>query len=146
MGVAKTKNIKYVSCVPLLYHTSWNKNNMWQKCESLGFSPIINSSNPGVKEKRKQFWVFLLNIAANPAHFGWKTSLRNTQSCNKGLLVVRSFCFWAVWAARLKKVWGRLWAIFDGSFFMFWGSNVNVLHKGLLLQEWVFRLGVEEKS
>ena len=35
----------------------------------------------------------------------------NTQSCIKGLLVVRDFYFWAVWAARpvhKKKVKGRL--------------------------------------
>jgi hypothetical protein len=27
-------------------------------------------------------------------------STPNTQSCIKGLLVVRDFCFWAIWAAR----------------------------------------------
>ena len=35
----------------------------------------------------------------------------NTQSCIKGLLVVRDFCFWAVWAAgpiHKKNVGGRL--------------------------------------
>ena len=50
----------------------------------------------------------------------------NTQSCIKGLLVVRDFCFWAVWAAgpvHKKKVGGRLWATFEGGFFMFSGSK-----------------------
>ena len=84
-----------------------------------------------------------------------------------------------------KKVGGRLWAIFEGSFFMlqiffekpiafalksciipllqkfflnifcplktwkklFWGlrkfSNLSLLHEGLLLQDWVFRLGFQ---
>ena len=35
----------------------------------------------------------------------------NTQSCIKGLLVVRDFGFWAVWAAGLelkKQIGGRL--------------------------------------
>ena len=112
----------------------------------------------------------------------------NTQSCIKGLLVKRDFCFWAVWAAGpvLQKKLGRLWATFEGAFFMFsWAnitcswfetaldcsirilklhnisfikkdclnfwvgqirlilkfSNLSILHKGVLLQDWVFRLG-----
>ena len=49
----------------------------------------------------------------------------NTQSCIKGLLVVRDFCFWAIWAAgpvlKKKLVW--LWATFEGGFFMFSGPK-----------------------
>jgi hypothetical protein len=88
---------------------------------------------------------------------------------NVGLLVVRDFCFWAIWAAGSvhKKSWGRLWATFEGVFFMYSESNfslnffentiasalkiwiinyyyVNLLHKGLLLQDWVFRLRFEK--
>ena len=47
----------------------------------------------------------------------------NTQSCIKGLFLVRNFGFWAVWAAGpvlKKKILGRLWATFEGVFFMFW--------------------------
>ena len=49
----------------------------------------------------------------------------NTQSCIKGLLVVRDFCFRAVWAAGpvLKKKLGRLWATFEGGFFIFSGAK-----------------------
>ena len=50
----------------------------------------------------------------------------NTQSCNKGLLVVRDFCFWAVLAAgpmQKKKGLGRLWATFEGGFFIFSGAK-----------------------
>ena len=45
----------------------------------------------------------------------------NTQSCIKGLLVVRDFRLWAVWAAgpALEKKLGQLWATFEGGFFMF---------------------------
>ena len=52
--------------------------------------------------------------------YTFKPSL-NTQSCIKGLLLVRDFCFWAVWAAKLvqKNIVGRLWATFECSFFMF---------------------------
>ena len=43
----------------------------------------------------------------------------NTQSCMKGLLVVRDFCCWAVWASGpvLKKKWGLImsivWVVFS---------------------------------
>ena len=88
----------------------------------------------------------------------------NTQSRIKGLLGVQDFCFWAIWAARpilKKRVGSQFWATFMDSFFMFSGSkfsflniflglqrfsNLNVLHKGLLMQDWVFRLGLYQKS
>ena len=52
----------------------------------------------------------------------------NTQSCIKGLLVVRDFCFWAVWAAGpvlKKKVGGQLWASFECVFFYFFRVKKN---------------------
>ena len=54
----------------------------------------------------------------------------------------------------MSNFWGHFFSCFQGQFFffnffeiklVFLGprrfSNVNVLHKGLLLQDWVFRLG-----
>ena len=56
----------------------------------------------------------------------------NTQFCIKGLLVVRNFCFWAVWAAgqvHKKKVGGRFWATFWGRFFhVFYSVRTKKLH------------------
>ena len=51
----------------------------------------------------------------------------NTQSCIKGLLVVRDFCFWAIWAVGAAgSVHKKKLGAFEGGFFMFLGSE-NVL-------------------
>ena len=58
--------------------------------------------------------------------FFYKVPSLNTQFCIKRLLVVRDFCFRAVWAAGpvLKKKLGRLWTTFEGGFFMFsWAKH-----------------------
>ena len=112
-----------------------------------------------------------------------------TQSCIKGLLVVRDFCFWAIWAAGPvhKKIGVDYEQLYRAVFLMFLGSkessnffentiasalkscainfdysysyfhffcfilglhtfsNVNLLHKSLLLQDWVFRMGLPLK-
>jgi hypothetical protein len=49
----------------------WTKGNLKQLCAKSNISGHISGMNPSLK----------------------------TQSCIKGLLVVRDFCFWAVWAA-----------------------------------------------
>ena len=85
--------------------------------------------------------------------------------------MVQDFCFWAVWAAgpvHKKKlgadyeqllragfscfqwqnelenrlsVQGKGQLFSKGNFGVFKFSNLSVLHKGLLMQDWVFRLG-----
>ena len=62
----------------------------------------------------------------------------NTQSFIKVLLVVRDFCFWAVWAAGpvLKK---KLLADYEQLLMFSGAKKMNVLNKGP--QDWVFRLG-----
>ena len=59
---------------------------------------------PGVLKVRK-FQKEIVASSIRPK----KPSL-NTQSCIKGLLMVRDICFWAVWAAGpvlKKKVWAN---------------------------------------
>ena len=69
-----------------------------------------------------------------------KIPSRNTQFCFKGLLMVRYFCFWAIWLAGpvLKK---KLGADYEGSFFMFSGAKKiwinNVLEK-VFVNKWNF--------
>ena len=65
-----------------------------------------------VWSQKNQINVFLirgqtLSCTVPNNSFGFWPSL-NTQSCIKGLLGVRDFCFWAVWAAGpvQKKRWG----------------------------------------
>jgi hypothetical protein len=84
----------------------------------------------------------------------------NTQSCIKGLLVVQDFCFWAIWAARpvhKKQGLGRLWATFEGGFFMFSGAililiflNCSVrakkLHKIIFFFFLILKKNFENKS
>ena len=53
----------------------------------------------------------------------------NTQSCIKGLLVVRDFCFWAVWAAGpvlKKKFWADYEQLLRAFFHVFRGKK-NVI-------------------
>jgi hypothetical protein len=50
----------------------------------------------------------------------------NTQSCIRGLLVVRDFYYWAIWAARpvlKRKVSGSTMSNFWGLFFQFLGAK-----------------------
>ena len=56
--------------------------------------------------------------------FSWALSL-NTQSCIKGFLAVRHFCFWAIWAAGPghKKSWGPIMTNVESVFLTFSGSN-----------------------
>ena len=79
----------------------------------------------------KQKFLLLLywsSVIFSKVHITYHPSL-NTQSCIKGPLVVRDFCFWALWAARPvhKKVGGQLWATFEGGFFMFSGFFENTI-------------------
>ena len=68
----------------------------------------------------------------------------NIQSCIKGLFVVRDFCFWAIGqlGQYIKKVGSRLWAMFEGGFFMFSGSKkflLNILATALKSYiKWLF--------
>ena len=76
-----------------------------------------------------QNWVSVLGVLDQLDLFILKqacTPSLNTQSCIKGLLGIRDFCFWAVLAAGpvlKKKVGGRLWATFEGVFVCLWGQK-----------------------
>ena len=98
---------------------------------------MISTCRPSIKIKVSEIERVIYNFHEQPeANFSdwlinelYYTSSLNTQSCTKGLLVVRDFCFWAVWAARpvLKKrsgltisnFWGRFFHVFRGK------NNVN---------------------
>ena len=67
--------------------------------------------------------------------FSWALSL-NTQSCIKGFFGVRDSWFWAVWASTEKNVVGLSWA--DSKIWVY----KYIQNKGLLLQDWVFILGL----
>ena len=62
----------------------------------------------------------------------------NTQSCIKGLLVVRDFCFWAVWAARPvnKKSLGPIMSNFWENFF-FWICYKGQKISGKNMLSWI---------
>ena len=53
----------------------------------------------------------------------------NTQSCIKGLLVVRDFCFWALWAAGpalKRKIWADYEQLLRVGFSCFYGQNLRI--------------------
>ena len=67
-----------------------------------------------------------LSHFSNKAKLGQMSSL-NTQSFIKVLLVVRDFCFWAVWAAGpvlKKKFWANYERLLRAVFFMYFCSRM----------------------
>ena len=72
----------------------------------------------------------ILGVFLTPAVSELEPSL-NTQSCIKELLVVRDFCFLAIWAAGPvhKKKFG---AYFEGGLFMFLGFIASALKNCIL--------------
>ena len=139
------------------------------------FFGIFEKNHNKIKFKLSTFWTKRFCNA-----IVWCNPSLNTQSCIKGLLVVRDFGFWAVWTAGpvhkkkfradYEQLLRMFFSFFRGQFFFFFEntiasalkscmislffiflifflvlctfSNVNELHKSLLLQDWVFRLGL----
>ena len=89
----------FVYFEPFTYIFSWisNKQTLWNKCTKLiVFKKVLNAQCVSATNKRTDAcWdIFMI----------WKI--------NSGLV-------WAAGPVLEKKVWGRLWATFEGVFFMF---------------------------
>ena len=123
---------RFIKKKPTAGNTSTNNNkspNNGQKVQSRvqrSASAILRSKMYAVvAKKRKISKPTMDQPSAEENNIGMLPSL-NTQSCIKGLWVVRDFCFWAYWAARpvlKKKIWADYEQLLRAGFSCFQGQK-----------------------